>query len=142
MADHYLDFMATESVRAAQDHYYGRRSTGAGEEQQDPLTEEEILFIRSRDSFYIATTTENGWPYVQHRGGPVGFLRVLTPTTLAFADYRGNRQLITTGNLTVNDRVALFLIDYPERNRLKILGHARVEDAKLHPTLLPQLSDS
>ena len=141
MAEHYLDFMATESVRRAQERYYGRRSEGAGAEGQDPLTEEEMVFIRARDSFYMATVTENGWPYVQHRGGFTGFLRVLGPSSLAFADYRGNRQMLTTGNLAVNDRVALFLMDYPERNRLKILGRARVEEAKGHPTLVEQLAE-
>jgi uncharacterized protein len=78
---------------------------------------------------------------LQHRGGPKGFLRVVNETTLAFADYKGNRQLLTTGNVSVNDRVALFLMDYQNRARLKILGHARVEDARAHPELVAQLAD-
>ena len=82
-----------------------------------------------------------GWPYVQHRGGQPGFLRVLSPTALAFADYNGNRQLLSTGNLAANDRVTLFLMDYPQRTRLKILGHARVEDARQHPELVAQLAE-
>lgn len=82
-------------------------------------------FIGLRDSFYIASVTENGWPYMQHRGGPKGFLRVLDGRTLAFADFAGNKQYITAGNLETNDRVALFLMDYPQRARLKIIGHAR-----------------
>jgi predicted pyridoxine 5'-phosphate oxidase superfamily flavin-nucleotide-binding protein len=85
--------------------------------------------------------SETGWPYVQHRGGPKGFLRVLNQTTLAFADYRGNRQLLSTGNLSINSRVSLFLIDYKNRERLKIFGHARVEDAGAHPELVAQLAD-
>jgi len=132
----------TDSVREAQKHYYG-----ASEPQVDAatpldeLTAEETDFIRARDSFYMATITENGWPYIQHRGGPPGFLRVLDPHTLAFADYRGNRQMLSTGNLANNDRVALFLMDYPGRTRLKILGHATVRDAREHPELVEQLAD-
>jgi predicted pyridoxine 5'-phosphate oxidase superfamily flavin-nucleotide-binding protein len=83
-------------------------------------------FIARRDSFYMASVTEDGWPYVQHRGGPKGFLRVLDDRTLAFADFTGNKQYITAGNLATNDRVALFLMDYPYQARLKIIGHARV----------------
>ena len=76
----------------------------------------------------MATVSETGWPYVQHRGGRPGFLRVVDAHTLAFADYKGNRQLLSTGNVATNDRVSLFLMDYPRRERLKILGHARVAD--------------
>jgi predicted pyridoxine 5'-phosphate oxidase superfamily flavin-nucleotide-binding protein len=83
-------------------------------------------FIGLRDSFYLASITENGWPYMQHRGGPKGFLRVLDGKTLAFADFAGNKQYITAGNLATNDRVALFLMDYPQQARLKVIGHARV----------------
>jgi len=89
----------------------------------------------------MASVSEAGWPYIQHRGGRAGFLRVLNPHTLAFADYTGNRQMLSTGNLAANDRVALFLMDYPQRTRLKILGHARVEDARQHPALVRQLSE-
>src|SRR6185437_8900846 len=89
----------------------------------------------------LGTVSETGWPYIQHRGGPRGFLRVVNETTLAFADYKGNRQLLTTGNIFVNDRVALFLMDYKNRERLKIFGHARVEDARAHPQLIAQLAD-
>jgi predicted pyridoxine 5'-phosphate oxidase superfamily flavin-nucleotide-binding protein len=89
----------------------------------------------------MTTVSENGWPYIQHRGGRAGFLRVLKPQALAFADYKGNRQLLSTGNLAVNDRVALFLMDYPQRTRLKILGHARIEDARQHPDIVRQLAE-
>ena len=84
---------------------------------------------------------KRGWPYIQHRGGKAGFLRVLDPRTLAFADYKGNRQLLSTGNLSVSDRVALFLMDYPQKTRLKILGHARVEDARQHPEHVAKLAE-
>ena len=143
MSRNYQTLAQTDSVRRAQEHYYGRsaQATGAAP-ASDTLSEEEIAFIRSRDSFYLATVNEDGWPYMQHRGGRVGFLHVLDPRTLAFADYRGNRQLLSTGNLSGNDRVAMFLMDYPRRERLKILGHARIEDARKHPELLEHLAES
>lgn len=131
----------TPSVLAAQEHYFGRRGNVPVAEASDPLTDDERRFIEARDSFYMATVSETGWPYIQHRGGGPGFLRVLSPTQLAFADYKGNRQMLSTGNLAANARVALFLMDYPNRERLKILGHARVEDAREHPELVAQLTE-
>lgn len=142
MAAKYLDLMCTESVRRAQEEYYGRALRITGARQRDPLSKGEADFIEARDSFYLGTISESGWPYIQHRGGPPGFLRVLSPSTLAFADYGGNRQLLSTGNLSVNDRVALFLMDYPNRERLKILGHARVEDPQAYPDLLVRIADA
>jgi predicted pyridoxine 5'-phosphate oxidase superfamily flavin-nucleotide-binding protein len=141
MASNFLKLALTESVRQAQEHYFGGSQTFHGARGRDALTEDEITFIQARDSFYIASVSENGWPYIQHRGGRAGFLRVLNPETLAFADYRGNRQMLSTGNLAANDRVALFLMDYPQRTRLKILGRARIEDAREHPELVQQLSE-
>jgi hypothetical protein len=141
MATKYLDLMFTDSVRRAQKDYYGRAATIDRAPDHDPLGEAEAGFIAARDSFYLGTVNEDGWPYIQHRGGPAGFLRVLDPTTLAFADYKGNRQLLSTGHLSVNDRVALFLMDYPNRTRLKILGRARIEDARAHPELLARVTD-
>src|SRR5215831_3077320 len=141
MAANFLKLAVTESVRKAQEHYFGYSRPVADAPERDALTEEEIAFIQARDSFYIATISESGWPYIQHRGGRAGFLRVLNPQTLAFADYSGNRQMLSTGNLAANDHVALFLMDYPQRTRLKILGHARVEDAREHPELVRQLAE-
>ncbi len=141
MAVNFLKRTVTDSVRKAQKHYFGRSQPVAGSPEQDALTAEEVAFIEARDSFYMATISENGWPYIQHRGGRAGFLRVLNPHTLAFPDYQGNRQLLSTGNLAGNDRVALFLMDYPQRTRLKILGRAHVVDARQHPGLVQQLSD-
>ena len=106
MAYPYLDLATTPSVRAAQrangsgDYWAGFRGSRAS----DRLTAAEAEFIAARDSFYLATVGENGWPYVQHRGGPPGFLHVLDERTLAFADFRGNRQYISTGNLASDDR--------------------------------------
>ncbi|MEQ1563301.1 MAG: pyridoxamine 5'-phosphate oxidase family protein [Nitrospiraceae bacterium] len=141
MALKYLELAMTESVCQAQDQYYGRAVNIAGTPERDPLTQDEAEFIAARDSFYLGSISEIGWPYIQHRGGPRGFLRVVNETTLAFADYKGNRQLLTTGNVSMNDRVALFLMDYQNRARLKILGHARVEDAREHPELVTQITD-
>jgi predicted pyridoxine 5'-phosphate oxidase superfamily flavin-nucleotide-binding protein len=142
MPRNFQELAFTESVRRAQEHYGGRSAdlpgTAAG---PDTLGEEEAAFIRARDSFYLATVSESNWPYVQHRGGRPGFLHVLDARTLAYADYRGNRQMLSTGNLAVNDRVALFLMDYPRRERLKILGHARVEDARGNPDLISKLAE-
>ena len=140
MAKKYLDLTMTESVCRAQKQYYGHAARIADVPERDPLGEAEAEFIAARDSFYLGTVSESGWPYIQHRGGPRGFLRLLNPTTLAFADFKGNRQLLSTGNVSVNNRVALFLMDYKNRERLKILGHARVEDARSHPVLMTQVS--
>jgi uncharacterized protein len=141
MGTKFLELTVTGSVREAQEHYYGKSRRFESALAKDELTEEEVNFIQTRDSFYMATVTESGWPYLQHRGGKPGFLRVISPSTIAFADYKGNRQLLSTGNVAANDRVALFLMDYPQRTRLKILGHARLEDAREHPELVAQLAE-
>lgn len=90
------------------------------------LTAREAQFIAERDSFYMASVSETGWPYLQHRGGPPGFMKVLGPHILGFADYSGNRQYVSTGNFTVNDKVSLFFMDYPNRRRLKLFGRVEV----------------
>ncbi len=140
MAAKFLELALTPAVLRAQAKYFGsaRRQPVAGE--RDLLTADEADFIAARDSFYLSTVSETGWPYLQHRGGPPGFLRVLSPSSLAFADFSGNRQMLSTGNLEVTDRVALFLMDYPQRTRLKILGHARVLDARVEPDLVKQIA--
>jgi hypothetical protein len=102
----------------------------SGDRDFERFTDAERQFIASRDSFYMATVAKNGWPYVQHRGGPPGFLHVLDDRTLGFADFRGNRQYISVGNLSADDRAALILADYPNRQRLKILGHVELKDLK------------
>jgi predicted pyridoxine 5'-phosphate oxidase superfamily flavin-nucleotide-binding protein len=137
MARRFLEIAATPSVRAAQaaQGSGGLMERFAESDPQDRLTEDEVAFIASRDSFYMATVSESGWPYVQHRGGPPGFLKVLDDRTLAFADFRGNRQYISLGNATANDRVALFLMDYPRRSRLKIYAHAEIRDLAADPAL-------
>ena len=141
MAIHYMETMLTSAARRAQERSYGRaRPALAGGSPPDALGPEEESFVAARDSFYLGTVNEDGWPYIQHRGGPAGFLRVVSPRTLAFADYGGNRQLLTAGNLADNPRVSLFLMDYPARERLKILGHARVVEARDEPDLAARVS--
>lgn len=140
MASKFREIVTTDSVRRAQEHYYGRSQQPAPG-PANALTPEERAFIEARDSFYMATVSETGWPYIQHRGGKAGFLHVVNPSKLAFADYKGNRQMLSTGNLAANDRVALFLMDYPNKERLKILGHAHVQDAKDHPGLVTQFAE-
>jgi len=139
MAQRFVKTLMTPQVLAAQQHYYGRTSQFSEAPARDSLTEEERAFIATRDSFYLATISESGWPYVQHRGGPPGFLQMLDAQRLVFADYGGNRQMLSTGNLATNDRVTLFLMDYPRRERLKVLGHARVLDAREHLDLVQRV---
>jgi uncharacterized protein len=127
MAHRFAEIAFTQHVREEQSRNGSRRQYERLERlgpDNDRLGPDEKSFIESRDGMYLATVSETGWPYVQFRGGPRSFLRVLDEQTLGFADFRGNRQYITLGNLRTNDRVALFLMDYPSRTRLKILGRA------------------
>jgi hypothetical protein len=131
MSHQFAEIMFADSVKAAQEQNGSRARLERFAEMSEPnneLTAREVGFIAQRDTFYMATANENGWPYVQHRGGPTGFLRVIGPKCLAYADFRGNTQLVSVGNVASNDRVSLILMDYPNRRRLKILGYMRVED--------------
>lgn len=133
----FLDIATTPSVRAAHAengsaaHWAGFR----GERDFDRFTEAEAAFVAARDGFYMATVSQTGWPYVQYRGGPPGFLRVLDERTLGFADFRGNRQYISLGNLRADDRVSLILMDYLGRRRLKLFGHIEARDLADDPDL-------
>ena len=133
----------TPVIKELQERYGSRRSYARGDQASSParLGPEEAEYIGERDSFYMATTGSTGWPYIQHRGGPVGFLKVIDQGTLAFADFRGNKQFISTGNLMTDDRVALILVDYPRQLRLKILGHAELREGTAATELLPQVAD-
>jgi predicted pyridoxine 5'-phosphate oxidase superfamily flavin-nucleotide-binding protein len=142
MAYGFLETLSTPGVRAAQaangslemwEDFGGHRAF-------DRFTAAEAAFVQARDSFYMATVSASGWPYIQHRGGPVGFLKVLDEKTLGFADFRGNRQYISLGNVASDDRVALFLMDYPNRKRLKILAHMSARDLAAEPELAERLS--
>lgn len=131
MTHQFAKLAFTDSVKAAQEHYRTRSHNERLESltgPNDALGPEEAAFIAERDSFYLATVSETGWPYVQHRGGPKGFLKVIDPRTLAFGDFRGNLQYVSVGNAARNDRVALILMDYARRLRLKVLGHLRAFD--------------
>lgn len=126
----FLNVAVTPGVRAAQaelgvDHMW---RDFKGDRRFDRFGEDEVAFIAERDTFYLATVTEDGWPYVQHRGGPRGFLKAVDDRTLAWGDYRGNYQFLSLGNLSTNDRASLILMDYPRRRRLKILAHVEVVD--------------
>lgn len=140
MAHQFLDLAFTPQVLAAQQRYFGRSQVLPPAPGDDPLGPDETAFIESRDSFYLSSVSEAGWPYVQHRGGPAGFVKVISPGELVFADYKGNRQMLTTGNVAGNDRVCLFMMDYPRRQRLKLLGHVEVLDARDHPDLVQQVT--
>jgi predicted pyridoxine 5'-phosphate oxidase superfamily flavin-nucleotide-binding protein len=142
MGHKYSEIVFTEAVKAMQKRMgsrvpYARRE--GGPDTNDRLGPNEDTFIAARDSFYIASVSETGWPYVQFRGGPPGFLRVLDERLLGYADFRGSKQYITTGNVMSNDRVSLILMDYAHRERLKILGHMAVTDVRDNPELLAQL---
>lgn len=132
MASGYMKRVLTPTVLAEQARAYGRQYSVPDEAASDLLGAEEMEFISRRDSFYIATNNEDGWPYIQHRGGPPGFLKVLSPSLVAFGDLKGNRQLLSRGNVVRNNRVSLFLMDYPNRERLKILGLATILEAKFN----------
>lgn len=128
MSRHFAALAYTPSVQASQRRYGGRELPVPAEQPEIELGPRECEFIAARDSFYLSTVSETGWPHVQHRGGPAGFLRVVGRATLAFADFSGNRQYVSVGNLAHNDRAALILIDYPNQRRLKILGRVAVID--------------
>lgn len=138
MSNAFLDIAATPAVKAQQAAHGSRQAYArleGGEPKNTRLDAAEEAFIAARDSFYMATVSESGWPYVQHRGGPVGFLRVLDERTLAFADYSGNKQYISLGNLTGDNRAALILVDYPARRRLKIFARMEARDLAVDPDL-------
>lgn len=139
----YTSTLFTPTVVAAQEaggtRAVAERMVAApGEDTQ--LSAAEADFIQARDSFYMASHSESGWPYLQHRGGPTGFVRVLDERTLGFADFRGNQQLISSGNLAHDGRVALFFMDYPGRRRLKLLARGRVQPAAQDPDLTRRLA--
>lgn len=140
--DSYATHMFSAAAKAQQDKagtlikysrtYEARLTDGLGVDETD--------FIQSRTSFYMASVVESGFPYVQHRGGPAGFVKVLDAETIAFADYRGNKQFITQGNLSTNNKVSLFFMDYARKARLKMIGTARMVNASDDSTLATHLS--
>ena len=142
MGHRFLEIVGTPAVHAAQAAAGSRRSYArmeSGPPNHACLGTEEAAFIAARDSFYVASVSATGWPYVQHRGGSAGFLQVLDPRLLGFADYPGNKQLVTLGNVATDDRVAIILMDYPARRRLKILGRIAAMRAGDDPGLTDRL---
>jgi predicted pyridoxine 5'-phosphate oxidase superfamily flavin-nucleotide-binding protein len=135
MALRFLQELFSPDVLAAQEEAYGRSQKLPDDRHPDALGPEEFEFIAARDSFYMASVSPDGWPYIQHRGGVPGFLQSAGGNVIVFPDYRGNRQLISTGHVKAGSRVALFLMDYPHRARLKLLGHASVFTASERPDL-------
>ncbi len=136
MAEPVSDLAFTPAVKAWQERLGSRAGYARMAEKRDwrdSVTPELEAFLGERDSFYLATASAEGRPYIQHRGGPAGFLKVLDDQHLAFADFGGNKQYITAGNLSENDRAAIFLMDYAGRQRIKLWGRARVveDDAEL-----------
>ena len=142
MTYHYLDLASTPSVKAAQEANGSRRAweSLAKDRDSDRFTAQEAAFIAARDSFYVASVSETGWPYVQHRGGPRGFLKMLDDRTLGFLDFKGNRQYISLGNLRANNRAALFLMDYPNRARLKVYARVEIKDLAADDALIAALA--
>jgi len=144
MSKEFYEMMFTESVKQAQEHYGTRKAferieANAKKGEFEGLGDLEKDFIESRDGFYIATVNEDGWPYIQFRGGPPGFLKVIDDKTLAYADFKGNLQYISVGNLAANNKPALFLMDYAQQRRLKILATIEVKDAAEEPELIEKL---
>ena len=144
MAESYQSIAFTGSVQQAQERQgvreqYARFAARAP--RSDRLGDAERAFLAERDTVFIASVGETGWPYVQHRGGPTGFLKVLDDRTLAFADFRGNRQYVSVGNLSADDRVALILIDFAHQGRLKIYARARAVERDEDPELIERLAD-
>ena len=142
MTANFQKIAQTANVRAAQEHYYGRaqpRRVAPDGETRDLLEDGEAEFIRARDSFYMATVSEAEWPYIQHRGGPPGFLKTIGDRELAFADFAGNRQYITLGHLKENDRAHIFILHFATRQRVKLWGRARIVEGDL--ALMERLAD-
>jgi predicted pyridoxine 5'-phosphate oxidase superfamily flavin-nucleotide-binding protein len=142
MAKGFMDIATTPSVEAAQIANGSREFNVemAARRVFDHFDEDAVDCIATRDSFYIATVSETGWPYIQHRGGPPGFLKVLDDRTLGMADFAGNRQYLTVGNLAASDKAALFLMDYRRRGRMKIFARAEAVDLSLRPDLAARLA--
>ena len=143
MAQNYRHTLFDEAVKAEQRRHGSRASyekmDANADGTPDALTAKEIAFIEARDSFYMASVTAGGWPYMQHRGGPAGFLRHIAGNRIGFADLSGNKQYISTANLKGNDRVSLFLMDYPNRDRLKLVGHATIVELADDPAAVTAL---
>ena len=141
MAKNFASLAFTPAVQKLQEQYGSRSAYARMEKQvyQDGLTENEQAFIAERDSFYMASIGANGFPYIQHRGGPHGFIQAIDPSTVAFVDVRGNKQFISIGNISEQPNVSLILMDYPHRTRLKLYAKAEVVPLENAPALVERL---
>ncbi len=137
----YAKLAFTDPIKSIQEEEGSREAYERMEKMKLPegLSFREMSFIQQRDSFYVASFGENGFPYIQHRGGPKGFLKVIDSETLAFLDFRGNKQYITTGNVQTHNKVSLILVDYPNRARLKLYAEAQVVSLNEKPELREML---
>ena len=141
MSRRFADIAFTPRVAAMQERHGSRAQYAcmqAQDKAEDALGAREVALLARADSFFLATVGESGWPYVQHRGGPPGFVRVLSPTRIAFADFRGNRQYVSVGNAAGDARAALIFVDYARRLRLKLLGHLRFVELRDADPMLGQ----
>jgi len=144
MTDRYLEIATSDAVKALQERWGSRSAYSrleSGPLTNNQLGPEEIAFIEAQDSFFLASINDSGWPYIQHRGGPPGFLKVLENNQLGFPDFKGNRQYLSFGNILKNPRVSLFLIDYPARARLKIFGQAKLVEGDDLPDALRKIEN-
>lgn len=144
MTDRYLEIATSDAVKDLQERWGSRSAYSrfeSGPLTSNQLGPEEIAFIEAQDSFFLASLNESGWPYIQHRGGPPGFLKVLGNNQLGFPDFKGNRQYLSFGNILKNPRVSLFLIDYPARARLKIFGNAKLVEGGSVPDALREIEN-
>ncbi len=142
MGKNFTTYTFTESVKKAQEKYGSRDVYQKMEERgpdQNQISYREKAHIENQDGFYLATVGENGWPYVQFRGGPRGFLKVLDESTLGYADFKGNMQYISTGNINATKKAALILLHYPTKTRLKIWAETEILDPETHPDLQEKL---
>ena len=142
MNQNFTNFAFTDSVREQQEKYGSRKSYQRMEENgpdQSQIFQRETAHIEAMDSFYMSTVGENGWPYVQFRGGPKGFLKVINSSTIGYADFRGNMQYISTGNINATKKTALILLDYPTKTRLKVWAETEILEPEEHPKLRDQL---
>lgn len=145
MSNRYFETVFTPSVQAEQSQHgsrasYARCISKRAEQVGDAvLTEQERAFIATQDTFFLATVTTTGWPYLQHRGGPVGFVKILDAQTIAWADFSGNRQYVSIGNASDNDRVAMIFMDYSAQRRLKIIGRMTAFEIADHPEFRKQI---
>ena len=143
MRNRFIELTATPAVIAAREANGSASAYAFSAEDEavnNRLSEREAAFIGARDSFYMATVSATGWPYIQHRGGPAGFVKILSESEFAFADFRGNRQFLSAGNAQTDERAAFFFMDYPNRRRLKLLGRLRFTDFKADPALAKALA--